>query len=73
MRLLEVVRGAETASDALATVMKLSKKIGKLGVVSGVCYVALGVLLLQLKAPDRTLFTPMAWAAMPVVPSPPAI
>ncbi len=33
-------------------------------VVSGVCYVALGVLLLQLKAPDRTLLTPLAWAAI---------
>ena len=32
--------------------------------VSGVCYIALGVLLLQLKAPDRTLLTPLAWAAI---------
>ena len=37
MKLLEVVRGAETAKDVLATVMALSKKIKKTGVVSGVC------------------------------------
>lgn len=37
MRLLEVVRGAETADDALATVMKLAKTIKKVAVVSGVC------------------------------------
>jgi 3-hydroxyacyl-CoA dehydrogenase len=37
MRLLEVVRGAKTANDVLATVMRLSKTIGKVAVVSGVC------------------------------------
>jgi 3-hydroxyacyl-CoA dehydrogenase len=37
MKLLEVVRGKDTAKDVLATVMKLSKKIKKTGVVSGVC------------------------------------
>ena len=37
MRLLEVVRGAKTADDVLATVMDLGKKIGKTAVVSGVC------------------------------------
>lgn len=37
MRLLEIVRGKETAKDALATVMDLSKTIGKVGVVVGVC------------------------------------
>jgi 3-hydroxyacyl-CoA dehydrogenase len=37
MRLLEVVRGAKTAPDVLATVMKLAKTIGKVAVVSGVC------------------------------------
>jgi len=37
MRLLEVVRGKETAKDVLATTMKLGKTIGKLPVVSGVC------------------------------------
>ncbi|MEJ6001736.1 3-hydroxyacyl-CoA dehydrogenase NAD-binding domain-containing protein [Paucibacter soli] len=37
MRLLEVVRGAATAKDVLATVMALAKKIKKTAVVSGVC------------------------------------
>jgi 3-hydroxyacyl-CoA dehydrogenase len=37
MKLLEVVRGKETAKDVLATVMKLAKKIKKTAVVSGVC------------------------------------
>jgi 3-hydroxyacyl-CoA dehydrogenase len=37
MRLLEIVRGAATAKDVLATTMKLSKTIKKIGVVSGVC------------------------------------
>lgn len=37
MKLLEVVRGAETAKDVLATVMALGKKIKKTCVVSGVC------------------------------------
>jgi len=37
MRLLEVVRGAQTAPDVLATAMALGKKIKKIAVVSGVC------------------------------------
>jgi 3-hydroxyacyl-CoA dehydrogenase len=37
MRLLEVVRGAQTAPDVLATAMALAKKIKKTAVVSGVC------------------------------------
>ena len=37
MKLLEVVRGAETAPDVLMTVMQLAKRIGKTAVVSGVC------------------------------------
>jgi 3-hydroxyacyl-CoA dehydrogenase len=37
MRLLEIVRGAETASDTLATAMALARTIGKIAVVSGVC------------------------------------
>ncbi|WP_174279733.1 3-hydroxyacyl-CoA dehydrogenase NAD-binding domain-containing protein [Sphingomonas bacterium] len=36
MKLLEVVRGARTAPDVLATVMALAKAIGKVAVVSGV-------------------------------------
>ncbi|GAA4050767.1 3-hydroxyacyl-CoA dehydrogenase NAD-binding domain-containing protein [Parerythrobacter jejuensis] len=37
MKLLEIVRGAETADDVLITSMKLAKKIGKVAVVAGVC------------------------------------
>ncbi|CAN5375289.1 3-hydroxyacyl-CoA dehydrogenase NAD-binding domain-containing protein [soil metagenome] len=37
MKLLEVVRGAKTSDDVLATVMALSKKIKKVAVVAGVC------------------------------------
>jgi 3-hydroxyacyl-CoA dehydrogenase len=37
MKLLEVIRGAKTAKDVLATVMQLGKKIKKTTVVSGVC------------------------------------
>ncbi|HLB14792.1 MAG TPA: 3-hydroxyacyl-CoA dehydrogenase NAD-binding domain-containing protein [Burkholderiales bacterium] len=37
MRLLEVVRGASTSTEVLATVMRLAKTIRKVGVVSGVC------------------------------------
>ena len=37
MKLLEIVRGEKTGKDVLATTMKLSKKIRKTGVISGVC------------------------------------
>ena len=37
MKLLEVVRGAATAKDVMATVMQVGKKIKKICVVSGVC------------------------------------
>ena len=37
MKLLEVVRGAKTAKDVMATVMALAKTIKKTAVVSGVC------------------------------------
>lgn len=37
MKLLEIVRGEKTADDVLMTAMKLSKKIGKVAAVSGVC------------------------------------
>jgi 3-hydroxyacyl-CoA dehydrogenase len=37
MRLLEVVRGAKTGKDVLATVMQLTKRLRKVAVVSGVC------------------------------------
>ncbi len=37
MRLLEIVRGKQTSKTVLATCLKLSKTIGKVGVVVGVC------------------------------------
>ncbi|UTW57800.1 enoyl-CoA hydratase/isomerase family protein [Kordiimonas sp. SCSIO 12603] len=37
MRLLEIVRGAKTAPDVLATCVDLAKAIRKVGVVAGVC------------------------------------
>jgi 3-hydroxyacyl-CoA dehydrogenase len=37
MRLLEVVRGAKTSKEVLATVMQLGKRLRKVAVVSGVC------------------------------------
>jgi 3-hydroxyacyl-CoA dehydrogenase len=38
MRLLEIVRGAATAPDALATAVALGRRIGKVPVIVGVCY-----------------------------------
>ncbi|HUX73254.1 MAG TPA: 3-hydroxyacyl-CoA dehydrogenase NAD-binding domain-containing protein [Steroidobacteraceae bacterium] len=37
MKLLEIVRGTESAPDALVTAMDLAAKIGKTAVVAGVC------------------------------------
>jgi 3-hydroxyacyl-CoA dehydrogenase len=38
MRLLEIVRGAATAPDALATAVALGRRLGKVPVTVGVCY-----------------------------------
>ncbi|MEH3087457.1 MAG: 3-hydroxyacyl-CoA dehydrogenase NAD-binding domain-containing protein [Xylophilus ampelinus] len=37
MKLLEIVRGVQTAPEVLATAMELAGRIGKVAVVSGVC------------------------------------
>jgi len=42
MRLLEVVRGARTAPDVLATAMSIGRKVGKVPVVAGVCHGFIG-------------------------------
>ena len=42
MKLLEVVRGAKTAPDVLATAMEVGKAIGKVAVVAGVCHGFIG-------------------------------
>lgn len=47
MRLLEVVRGQATAADVLATTMKIAKRIGKLPVISGVCFGFIGNRMLE--------------------------
>ncbi|MDZ3993520.1 3-hydroxyacyl-CoA dehydrogenase NAD-binding domain-containing protein [Pseudomonas sp. Teo4] len=47
MRLLEVVRGRATAADVLATTLKIAKRIGKLPVVSGVCFGFIGNRMLE--------------------------
>ncbi|MFP1678664.1 3-hydroxyacyl-CoA dehydrogenase NAD-binding domain-containing protein [Alloalcanivorax sp. C16-2] len=38
MKLLENVRGEKTSDDVIATVMDLSRRIGKVGVLVGVCH-----------------------------------
>ncbi|HJV87756.1 MAG TPA: 3-hydroxyacyl-CoA dehydrogenase NAD-binding domain-containing protein [Noviherbaspirillum sp.] len=47
MRLLEIVRGDKTAPDVLNTIVKLAKTIGKVPVVSGVCYGFIGNRMLE--------------------------
>ena len=42
MRLLEIVRAEKTSPEVLATVLKLSKTIGKVGAVAGCCYGFIG-------------------------------
>jgi 3-hydroxyacyl-CoA dehydrogenase len=42
MKLVEVVRGAKTAPDVLATAMDLARRIRKIAVVSGVCHGFIG-------------------------------
>lgn len=38
MKLLEIVRGEATADDVIATTMALARRIGKVGVLVGVCH-----------------------------------
>ncbi|MEX0976840.1 MAG: 3-hydroxyacyl-CoA dehydrogenase NAD-binding domain-containing protein [Woeseia sp.] len=71
MRLLEIVRGARTAEDVIATALGFAKSLGKVGVVVGNCFGFVGnrmlysygrenqLLLLEGAAPehiDRVLF-----------------
>jgi len=55
MRLLEVVRGKQTAKDVLATTMKLGKLLRKVPVVSGVCDGFIGNRMLE-KYVQQSLF-----------------
>jgi len=47
MRLLEIVRGAKTADDALLTTVKIAQHIGKVPVVVGVCFGFVGNRMLE--------------------------
>jgi len=47
MKLLEVVRGAGTSAQVLATAMQVARSIGKVPVVSGVCYGFIGNRMLE--------------------------
>jgi 3-hydroxyacyl-CoA dehydrogenase len=55
MRLLEVVRGAKTGKEVLATTMKLGKALKKVPVVSGVCDGFIGNRMLE-KYVQQSLF-----------------
>jgi 3-hydroxyacyl-CoA dehydrogenase len=64
MRLLEVVRGAKTAKPVIATVMQLARKIGKVGVLVGVCHGFVGNRMLaqrQREAQKLILEGAMPW------------
>ena len=54
MKLLEVVRGAKTAPDALMTAMQLAKKIRKVAVVAGVCHGFIGNRMLMPRQVEAT-------------------
>jgi 3-hydroxyacyl-CoA dehydrogenase len=47
MRLCEIVRGAATAPDVLATTLELAKRIKKIGVVAGNCHGFIGNRMLE--------------------------
>jgi 3-hydroxyacyl-CoA dehydrogenase len=64
MRLLEVVRGAKTSKPVIATVMQLARKIGKIGVLVGVCHGFVGNRMLaqrQREAQKLILEGAMPW------------
>jgi 3-hydroxyacyl-CoA dehydrogenase len=64
MRLLEVVRGAKTAKPVVATAMQLARKIGKVGVLVGVCHGFVGNRMLhqrQREAQKLILEGAMPW------------
>lgn len=47
MRLLEIVRGSQTSPGTLKTALELTRRIGKVGVVVGVCYGFVGNRMLE--------------------------
>lgn len=52
MKLLEIVRGKETAPDAIATALAVAKKIGKVPVVVGVCHGFVGNRMLSARSSE---------------------
>ncbi len=50
MRLLEIVRTADTAPDVLATALALARRIGKVPVVVGVCHGFVGNRMLRVRS-----------------------
>jgi 3-hydroxyacyl-CoA dehydrogenase len=54
MKLLEVVRGAKTAPDALMTAMQIAKRIKKVAVVAGVCHGFIGNRMLMPRQVEAT-------------------
>ena len=55
MKLLEIVRGAATSDQVLATCMAMAKTIKKVPVMSGVCYGFIGNRMLRLYAREAQL------------------
>ena len=52
MKLLEIVRGAKTSKEVIATAAKLAKAIGKVGVVVGVAYGFVGNRMLAARSAE---------------------
>ncbi|GAC1333081.1 MAG: 3-hydroxyacyl-CoA dehydrogenase NAD-binding domain-containing protein [Beijerinckiaceae bacterium] len=64
MRLLEIVRGEKTSKSVIATAMQLARKIGKIGVLVGVCHGFVGNRMLhqrQREAQKLILEGAMPW------------
>jgi 3-hydroxyacyl-CoA dehydrogenase len=64
MRLLEIVRGEKTTKSVIATCMRLARKIGKIGVLVGVCHGFVGNRMLaqrQREAQKLILEGAMPW------------
>jgi len=47
MRLLEIIRGGKSAKDVVATSMQTARRIGKVGVLAGVCFGFIGNRMLE--------------------------
>jgi len=63
MRLLEIVRGEKTSKAVIATSMQLAKRIGKIGVLVGVCHGFVGNRMLE--ARQRQAIAMLMEGAMP--------